>query len=83
MNTSRAMRHRKSSPEGRRERLRLLCHHFSDVRENLSKIPGATTDLIDAYALLWTARRILRQEALVLPPDPETDPRGLRAEIVA
>ncbi len=83
MNGGRAMRHRKSTPEGRRERLRLLGPHFPDIRGNLSKIPGAAIDLIDAYALLWTARRIACRQALVLPPDPEIDPRGLRAEIVA
>lgn len=83
MNGGRAMRDRKSTPQGRRERLRLLSRHFSDVRESLSKIPGATTDLIDAYALLWTARRILRGEAMVLPPNPEIDARSLRAEVLA
>lgn len=83
MNASRAMRHRKSSPEGRRERLRLLRRHFPDAEEYLVRIPGAIPDLIDSYALLWTARRIARQQAVVLPPDPEMDARGLRAEIVA
>ncbi len=75
------MRHRKSSPEGRRERL--LRRHFPDAEEYLVRIPGAIPDLIDSYALLWTARRIARQQAVVLPPDPEMDARGLRAEIVA
>ena len=83
MNGGRAMQHRKSSPEGRRERLRLLGPHFPDIRGNLSKIPGAATDILDAYALLWTVRRIARHQAVVLPPDPEMDMRGLRAEIVA
>jgi hypothetical protein len=83
MNVGKAMQHRKSSPEGRRERLWLLRPHFPDAEEHLSSIAGAITDLIDAYVLLWTARRILRQEALVFSPNPETDARGLRAEIVA
>ena len=83
MNGGKAIGHRKSAPRGMRERLRLLCHHFPDVKENLSRIPGARTDLIDAYALLWTARRVGGQQAVVLPPHPEIDARGLRAEIVA
>ncbi len=83
MSGNKPMRRRKSTPEGRRERLLLLGHHFPDAGENLQNIPRATTDLIDAYALLWTARRIACRQALVLPPDPEIDPRGLRAEIVA
>lgn len=52
MDGGRAMRHRKSTPQGRRERLRLLKRHFPDLVENLAAIPAGTTDLIDAYALL-------------------------------
>lgn len=83
MNCGSAMRHRKSTPQGRRERLHLLEPHFPDVMENLATIPRAMTDVVDAYALLWTARRIERQVAVVRPQDPEIDTRGLRAEIVA
>jgi predicted RNase H-like nuclease len=38
-------------------------------------------DLLDACAVAWTARRILRGEARRFPDEPMLDPRGLRMEI--
>jgi predicted RNase H-like nuclease len=40
-------------------------------------------DLLDACAVAWTARRILRGEARRFPDEPMLDPRGLRMEIWA
>ncbi|MFQ5840448.1 MAG: DUF429 domain-containing protein [Candidatus Methylomirabilales bacterium] len=74
---------RKATKEGRSERLGLLAPHFPDLHRNLSTVPGALPDILDAYACLWSARRILGGDALRLPPDPQMDERGLRAEIVA
>jgi predicted RNase H-like nuclease len=48
MNCGSAMRYRKSTPQGRPERLHLLKPHFPDVMENLATIPRATTDVVDA-----------------------------------
>ncbi len=38
--------------------------------------------LLDAAAILWTARRIFAKAALRIPDDPEWDEHGLRMEIV-
>ena len=83
MNGGTPMTFKKVEREGRNERLRLLVHHFPDIERSLSRLSGAATDVTDAYACLWTARRVLRQEAIRLPSDLQMDERGLRAEIVA
>jgi predicted RNase H-like nuclease len=41
----------------------------------------ALDDLLDAYALAWTAWRIAQTRACRVPPRPEHDSRGLRMEI--
>jgi predicted RNase H-like nuclease len=71
----RGLRHSKRTPAGREERRRLLAAAFPAVPERLS------LDAVDAYALLWTAGRLARGEAVRLGG--ETDPRGLSAQIVA
>lgn len=40
-------------------------------------------DIIDACALAWSAARLLRGDAVTLPPEPPRDGRGLRMEISA
>jgi predicted RNase H-like nuclease len=82
MNAGKAIKYRKTTSPGRDERLALLEKDFSDIRSHLSDVPGSKTDIIDAYACLWTARRVAKGEAVSLPKDPERDERGLRAEIV-
>ena len=73
----------KRTAAGRAERLRRLGGFFPDVHEHLRRLPGAQLDdVIDAFACLWTARRVLRGDAVRIPPAPELDARGLRAEIV-
>jgi predicted RNase H-like nuclease len=83
MNSGRAMTYRKTTNEGRLERLRLLERYFPDIRKHLSDVPGAKTDIIDAYGCLWTARRILNGEAVCFPKQEERDAHGLKVEIVA
>lgn len=82
--TGTPMLHYKGKPQGRADRLAALRSHFPDLPEQIDAFgrAGAITDALDAYALLWTARRIRNGEALSLPSRPEIDPRGLRAEIV-
>jgi predicted RNase H-like nuclease len=79
------MAHHKSRAAGRAERLELLRHEFTDLDQRIAGFgrPGAVTDILDACALLWTARRVRDGTCCVLPAEPEVDPRGLRAEIVA
>ena len=40
-------------------------------------------DIVDACALVWSAARLLKGEAVTLPRDPPLDGRGLRMEISA
>jgi predicted RNase H-like nuclease len=80
----RGLHHPKRLPAGREERLALLRERFDDVDAGLASIaPGLRGDAVDAYALLWTARRVLGGEAIRLPAGAvERDPRGLRCEMV-
>jgi len=77
------MAHSKRSPAGRAERLAALVGPFSDITQTTGqRLQGtAPDDVLDAYALLWTASRWVRGEAVVLGG--ERDARGLRMEIVA
>ena len=81
----RGLRHPKRLREGREERLALLRATFPDVDERLAGLAaGLRGDAVDAYALLWTARRMVRGEAIRLPAGAvERDRRGLRCEMVA
>ena len=84
MANRRGLRHPKRLPEGREERLGLLRERFDGVDAVLESIPrGLRGDAVDAWALLWTARRLLCGEAIRLPAGAvERDSRGLRCEMV-
>lgn len=61
---------------------RVLGTAFDHAEEQAAGLRGfATDDLYDALSLLWTAGRILRGEAQVLPGDPPRDAAGLPMEI--
>jgi predicted RNase H-like nuclease len=72
------------STQGRRDRRSLLESHIPSVERILdARVPGIRpSQLIEATACLWTARRILARAITRLPTDPEWDSRGLRMEIV-
>lgn len=74
----------KRKREGRAQRLRLLRAEFPDIEKNIAEFsqPGAITDILDAYVLLWSAIRVSRHQGESLPAEPEYDSRGLRMEIV-
>jgi len=79
------LKYSKHTPEGREQRVALLEEHSPELRNLLKshatlKMDG---DVIDAFACLWTARRVSRGEARRFPQDPPTDTRGLRMEINA
>src|SRR3989440_4245779 len=68
----------KKSADGEAERRGLLSSIFGEIRG----VPGAARDdVLDAYALLWSARRARRGKARVLGGN-ERDARGLKCEIV-
>jgi predicted RNase H-like nuclease len=87
MNGGTPMKHPKKSAEGRDERAAILTRYFGDVVQralsDVRRLRCASDDLLDAFAALWTAGRILRGEAITLPENPPRDAYGLRMEINA
>ena len=74
---------RKKSAAGRAARLAALRPHFPSIDSLTVPRGAAWDDVLDACALLWTARRVASGDALRLPEGPaQRDDRGLRAEIV-
>jgi predicted RNase H-like nuclease len=73
----------KSTEAGREER-RALLQRIPGVGLILdADIPGVSLEhLLDATALVWTARRIFAHAATRIPTDPEWDSQGLRTEFV-
>ncbi|MFN2432563.1 MAG: DUF429 domain-containing protein [Gemmatimonadota bacterium] len=84
LNGGTPVRHSKRDEAGKQDRLRLLCEHFDDLDERISAYAHrrAVVDILDAYAMLWTARRLREGTAGVLPAEPQYDEKGLRAEMV-
>ena len=79
------MQHRKSSPAGQRERERLIDAEWPGQRAAiLDRLQGhyEIDDLNDAFAALWSARRIANGTARVLG-DQAIDKYGLRMEMWA
>jgi predicted RNase H-like nuclease len=84
LNGGQAMRFKKRSEAGRRERLSLLSRPFPEIRHHLDQLDkkqAEPDDLLDAAAAAWTAVRIARKEATRIPEKPEFDSTGLRMEI--
>jgi len=83
MNNRAAMTHKKSSRQGREERLTILRKLFPAIDARLLELQGKCKpdDVIDAAAAAWTALRLVNGEAKALS-DPEYDRRGLWMEIV-
>jgi predicted RNase H-like nuclease len=83
MNDSRSMSHPKRRSAGREERIGLLAGQFPDVLTALAGVGRFSIDAVDAYAMLWTARRVVTGTSRTLPEARTLDRRGLRMEIVA
>ena len=84
MNGGVGLAYAKSKPEGQQKRIELLEPHFPGLRGHIARLRQrrATIDLLDAFSMLWTARRVRAGEAISIPDRPEYDSRGLRMEIV-
>ena len=54
---------------------------LASLRQRISDELYALDDLNDAFAALWTARRILLGQAQRIPDEPDIDARGLRMEM--
>jgi predicted RNase H-like nuclease len=80
------MEHAKRTPEGRAERLQLVEEHFAGafhtIRQEIPQKQAADDDILDAFAALWTAERIVRGTASTVPAVPLEDRFGLRMEMV-
>lgn len=71
---------KKSSEEGRRERMELLSTAFDrPVDELLATVPRKwLTDAIDALSLVWTARRVADGTAIILGGDLDAADRPMQ-----
>lgn len=56
---------------------------YAAVREQFRRSQVGDDDILDAFAALWSAERLLRSEAITLPMEPEFDPTALAMEIHA
>ena len=76
----------KRNPTGESIRRSLIENYFGsgafyEIRKNHYRKDVANHDINDALAVLWTAERIYRIEAEVLPAEAEFDSVGLRMGI--
>jgi predicted RNase H-like nuclease len=82
LNGQRPMAHKKTTPEGKAERISLLAPIFPKIERHLGSRPKGVgkDDLLDAAAAAWTAIRLHRGDALPVCA-PERDEKGLAATI--
>jgi predicted RNase H-like nuclease len=78
------MRWSKYSEKGLGERRSVLESKLPGALRIIdAEVPGANlSHLLDAAAILWTARRIFAKAAVRIPSEPEWDEQGLRMELV-
>jgi predicted RNase H-like nuclease len=86
-NSMKPMIEPKRSNEGADKRRALVTHHFGadafePIRARYKKSEVANDDILDAFAALWTAERIIRGEADTLPNKPSADSAGLPMRMV-
>jgi predicted RNase H-like nuclease len=55
---------------------------YEAVRAQFRRTAVVDDDILDAFAALWSAERLLNSQATVLPAAPELDTTGLAMEIV-
>jgi predicted RNase H-like nuclease len=83
----RPMQFAKKRPQGREERLAVLTPVFGDspakAMRGLRAFGAQADDVLDAFAALWTARRILAGKAVIFPSAPPRDAFGLPMRMVA
>ncbi|HVA09738.1 MAG TPA: DUF429 domain-containing protein [Acidimicrobiales bacterium] len=84
LNGDTPLRWPKKFEAGREERRLLLGERIPGIGLILdAHLEGVTlSHLLDAAAIMWTARRIFAKAAMRIPVDPEWDEDGLRMELV-
>jgi len=55
---------------------------FESARNQIERRHASNDDIADAFAALWTARRIISGTSKTLPPDPPIDSQGLPMRMV-
>lgn len=87
MGGARPMPVAKKKLAGREQRAALLRAHFGGVIDaalaDRRRLGCAADDILDAFAGLWTARRVRAGNAVTVPYTPELDQYGLPMEMVA
>jgi len=83
----RPMRFNKKTRQGREGRRQLVDSYFgsgsfASIRAAYRVKEVAHDDILDAFAALWTAERVLRNAYGTFPPEPALDSVGLKMEIV-
>jgi predicted RNase H-like nuclease len=78
--------HGKKTPTGRQLRMGFVAENFGpgafeQVRQAHARSDVADDDICDAFAALFTARRIWQGSALPVPEQPTWDRKGLRMEM--
>jgi predicted RNase H-like nuclease len=77
----------KKTETGRLARLELIEGYlpgaYARVRAAVSRAACRDDDILDAFAALWSAERLLGNTALTLPAAPECDSEGIRMQISA
>jgi predicted RNase H-like nuclease len=71
----------KKTSEGKKRRTELVSIHFSDAGARMDDYQHHREDVLDAYALLWTARRIRGGGEETFPGKPDRDKFGLWMKI--
>jgi len=86
LNNQKPMQYKKTSLNGRKERMKLLDSIFSGLERIVSetRIPRkvAPDDILDALVAAWTAAQTVIGKATILAEEPENDCKGLRMEIL-
>jgi predicted RNase H-like nuclease len=77
---------RKSTPSGQARRLEALLPHFPALDAVMAQRRSsgvARDDILDAFVMLWTARRVAAKIAVSVPHEEQLDSKGLLMRIVA
>jgi predicted RNase H-like nuclease len=76
----------KKTPEGHHIRQELLKTVFGEAIENAladkKQFGAQADDVLDAFVVLWSAKRILENECVIIPATREMDSVGFSMEIV-
>ncbi len=83
MNGGKPLSKSKHTYAGQQDRMKLLQSTFPETALSVEQYRSWRNDVIDAYSLLWTARRISEGEAVALPENSTVDARGLLMQIWA